>query len=220
MRNPTALLALIAILNGCGDEPTEGLYDLPGAPTPYASSTPKPPAASAPPAATNSTPPTFSTPPLGSAPPANVTPPVDGGAPSPTPSSVPPSAPVIALQAHLNPNTGDWLVSRTRGDGAPAYQFMGVNYRVLDAPLPNTRPLYRCVDSFGTHFQSNQVDCERAGTNEGLLGYMFASDPKNGAKIVRRCIGAAGHPIVSTLRISDCAPFIVQNIDLGFAIDP
>lgn len=128
--------------------------------------------------------------------------------------------PLIAMNMSFADN-GDWLMSRDANEGAPAYHFNGIQYRVLESPSPSfaSQPLYRCIDVNGTHFQSNDFNCEGAGREESLLGYVYTADPGNGAQEIHRCIGASGSPIVSTTRDADCDPFILQGISLGWALD-
>lgn len=145
---------------------------------------------------------------------------VDESPPTPTPTPPTPQPGLIPMHMSFRDATGDWLMSRVVADGAPLYRYTAVQYRVLDAPVAGGRELYRCVDSLGTHFQSNRSDCEGVGSLEGFLGYVYGSNPGNGAQRIHRCIGKSGVPIVSTIRVADCVPFILQNIDLGFAMDP
>lgn len=128
--------------------------------------------------------------------------------------------PLIAMNMSFADN-GDWLMSRDANEGAPKYHFNGIQYRVLESPSAAfaSQPLYRCIDGNGTHYQSNDFNCEGAGKEEALLGYVYSSDPGNGAQEIHRCIGASGSPIVSTTRDADCDPFIMQNISLGWALD-
>ena len=131
----------------------------------------------------------------------------------------------ILVPMHMQyDETGDWLMSRTAGEGAPRYIYTGIQYQVL-AARPRDKaalPLYRCLDAFGTHYQSNRVECESPGsTLESLLGWVYAEDPRDGAAVqIFRCIGASGKPIVSTTELADCDPFIVQDISLGWAYAP
>ena len=134
-----------------------------------------------------------------------------------------PAAKVALVSMNMSfSDKGDWLMSRDASEGAGAgYHFNGVAYRVFEAPPADedTKPLYRCLDPQGTHFQSNDFLCEKAGKLESLLGYVYVNDPGNGAKPISRCIGESGAPIVSTTRLADCDPFIVQPVHLGFAFD-
>jgi hypothetical protein len=112
-------------------------------------------------------------------------------------------------------DTGDWIMSRVAGEGAPTYHYTGIAYRVLEVPAPvtATTPLYRCLDAHGTHYQSPLAACESEGsTFESLLGYVYKDDPGNGAQQVWRCIAPTGRPIISTVNLQDCSVggFIVQ----------
>src|SRR5262249_45561553 len=93
--------------------------------------------------------------------------------------------------------------------------------RVLDAPLAagGVAPLYRCLDKFGTHYQSTLFQCESEGsTFESLLGYIYAADQGDGTVEIWRCISPAGRPIITTPRLGDCnaGGYIVQ-FSIGWA---
>src|SRR5262249_26455099 len=110
----------------------------------------------------------------------------------------------------------------TAGEGAPTYRHTGVQFRAFDsAPATQpSRPLYRCVRP-GTHFQSNLATCE-GSTTEGLLGYVYDSDPKDGARQILRCASPSGSVIVATLVADDCknAGLSVMQEPLGWAYPP
>jgi hypothetical protein len=118
---------------------------------------------------------------------------------------------------------GDWLMSRTAGEGAPAFHFNGVEMNIFEAPPGGSKavlPLYRCLDAHGTHYQSNLFACESAGsTEESLLGYVYANDPGNGAKQIFRCIAPAGKPIVATLSPNEVCTAVGWTVQgpLGWA---
>jgi hypothetical protein len=130
-------------------------------------------------------------------------------------------APVAQPQLALIPmhmqwaDNGDWLMSRTAGEGAPAYHYNGIEFRALEVPSATkpSLPLYRCIDKFGTHYQSTQFQCESEGsTFESLLGYIYANDPGDGARQIWRCISPSGRPIIATIDLANCTAggFIVQ----------
>jgi hypothetical protein len=119
-------------------------------------------------------------------------------------------------------DNGDWLMSLVAGEGSPTYRYFGVAYRVLEKQDASkaTRALYRCTDAHGTHYQTTNLKCESEGsTLEGLLGYIYADDPGDGARKLFRCISPTGRPIITTADpSSDCTigGFIVQLV-LGWA---
>jgi hypothetical protein len=118
-------------------------------------------------------------------------------------------------------DTGDWMMSRTAGEGAPAYHYNGIEFYAIEGNT-NTRPaipLYRCIDAHGTHYTSNVFACESEGSKQdGLLGYAYANDPGDGAKQIWRCISPSGRPIIATLNLDICrnGGYIVQ-LSLGWA---
>jgi hypothetical protein len=129
---------------------------------------------------------------------------------------------LVPMYMSINLNTHDWLMSRIVGEGAPTYHYTGVQFRILDAPsaTPQSRPLYRCLRS-GTHFQSNVATCE-GSTPDGLLGYVYDDDPKDGAKQILRCASPSGNVDVATLVADDCknSGLTVMKDPLGWAYPP
>jgi hypothetical protein len=124
------------------------------------------------------------------------------------------------MYLHLADN-GDWLMSLLEGEGAPKYRYTGVQFQVLEKEdaQKNTRPLYRCVDKSGIHYQSTINNCEFEGsTFEGLLGYIYADDPGDGAHEVWRCSSPSLHTMVATAELGDCTlgGYTVQAV-LGWA---
>lgn len=104
-------------------------------------------------------------------------------------------------------DTGDWLMSRTAGEGAPQFHYNGVEFRALETPSSSMAsvPLYRCLDAHGTHYQSVLFACESEGSRlEGLLGYVYQDDPGDGAKELWRCIAPSGRPIITTIVPENC----------------
>src|SRR5262245_28515898 len=134
--------------------------------------------------------------------------------------ATPPRPPTIPMYYQYR-NDGDWLMSRTAGEGAPDYHYTGIQYRVFEAPVSTApvRPLYRCLDAYGTHYQSPLSQCESEGsTFESLLGYIYQEDQGDGTVEIWRCISPTGRPIISTPRLADCngGGYIVQ-FSLGWA---
>jgi hypothetical protein len=125
------------------------------------------------------------------------------------------------MYMQFSATTGDWIMSRTAGEGAPEYHYNGIQFYGI-AVGTNTHkavPIYRCLDAHGTHYQSTLFQCESEGSKqEGLLTYVYAEDPGDGAKQIWRCISPTGRPIIATLNLDDCkvGGFIVQ-FALGWA---
>jgi hypothetical protein len=142
-----------------------------------------------------------------------------------TPIDKPPTLPaLVAMQMQYAASTNDWLLGRTVGEGAPAYHYMGVQFRVFDAPTATqqTRPLYRCrTGAAGAHYQSNLATCE-GGVFEGLLGFVYENDPKDGAQQILRCTTPSLTAFVATLNAADCqrSGLVVIQTTLGWAYPP
>ena len=222
--------SLSCIVTACGGEPGSADFHRmasgdPGAArngapnaSGTASSTPLPPPT--PP----STPPSTPTPPPTPPPPNAET--TDAGKPTPpaADASAPAREPLVLIPLHSQYNAaGDWLLSRVANEGAPAYTYTGVNFKVLDVPLASAAMLsfYRCIDVNGTHFQAVTGNCDGVGTFNGLLGFVYRDNPSNGALPIYRCIAPSGRAIVTTVRLADCTlgGFIVQGSagDFGYA---
>jgi hypothetical protein len=131
------------------------------------------------------------------------------------------------MQMQYSLTTGDWIMSRTAGEGAPAYQYTGTQFSVFDTQPTTvaTVPLYRCTDGFGTHYQATTANCDGvAGAQQDgpVLGYIYpASAPEPGSEPIYRCISPTGRPIVMTPRLADCTVpgWIIQGL-IGYAFDP
>jgi hypothetical protein len=101
---------------------------------------------------------------------------------------------------------------------------LGDQYKVM-ATAPATLPwlpLYRCTRANGAHFQSNDGECEQEGTLESQLGFVYASDPGNGALRITRCHAPSGESILTTLVPDDCTQSgrVIQSAGLGYAFPP
>jgi hypothetical protein len=121
------------------------------------------------------------------------------------------------MYVHHNFTNGDWVTSIDPNDIDPAFKLTGADYEVLaQLQPPESRDqvfgtkanpvvaLYRCRDADGFHFQSLTTECADVpgSVQEGLLGYMWATDPGDGAKRAWRC--RAGHVAVSTVTVEQC----------------
>ena len=129
------------------------------------------------------------------------------------------------MQMQVSSATGDWIMSRVAGEGAPAYAYTGTQFNVFDTQPAGvaTLPLYRCIDSFGTHYQATTANCDgvAGASHDGpILGYIYAAQGA-GSEPIYRCISPTGRPIVMTPRLSDCSAsgWIVQGL-FGYAFDP
>ena len=120
----------------------------------------------------------------------------------PPPPPPPPAAAIVPVHLHYSAAATDHLQGLTQGEGAPAYKYEGVSFKVLTAASPATKgdiPLYRC--RIGTrHFVSNSANCE-GQTVEGRLGFVYRRRVAGSAPIYR-CLKGNDH--LTTLTPVEC----------------
>jgi hypothetical protein len=113
-----------------------------------------------------------------------------------------------------NAEIGDHLQGLVANEGAPAWRYEGVGFRLHADGNAERAALYRCrVNGAIYHFLSNQEDCE-GHVMEGLLGYLSTAEGEG--LPLYRCVLGTDH--LSTLDPSECqvAGFAVEGRQ-GFA---
>jgi formylglycine-generating enzyme required for sulfatase activity len=141
-----------------------------------------------------------------------------GAVAAPPPPPPPPAAETAPIHRSYNAALGDHLQGLTQGEGAPAYRYEAVSFKVQKVAPANSSPLYRCrMGSF--HFLSNAATCE-GQTREALLGYVWKTAVQNSAPVYR-CRSANGRDHLSTQTPAECtkAGFVIEGTQ-GYALRP
>ena len=141
-----------------------------------------------------------------------------GDAAPPPPPPPPPAADTAPIYRAYNGQIGDHLQGLTKGEGAPAWAFEMVSFKVQKAAPAASYPLYRCrIKNSSFHFLSNAANCE-GHIGEGLLGYVHKTQAA-GTKPIYRCRSPKGTDHLSTLTPAECksAGFIVEGTQ-GYAL--
>lgn len=147
----------------------------------------------------------------------------DAQPPPPPPPPPPPALDKVAVHAALYELRGDWLLTRTVGEGAPTWVEKGVQFSALGSPPADgtpVAPIHRCrMLGSQTHFLSNDAACE-GQIVEGPLAYVFAGQAA-GTVPLYRCYAPGAGVHITTARPADCvAPFWQVEGTQGFAFAP
>ncbi len=118
-----------------------------------------------------------------------------------------------ALKRIYRSNKGDdFLHGATTNEAILAgYTLEGPSFQLSEASLPDTAPLYRCLNSTrGAHFLSLAANCEGAGNNEGALGFIFTKQIPGTVPLIR-CSKKAALFHLSTIQASECSAELYVN---------